>query len=69
MTSEQFKAWRLLLHLSKEDAAAALGVHRETIANYESGHRRDPGKTPARIPRVVALACSAIAHGLPPYGG
>jgi len=68
MTPAQFAAWRERLHLSKRAAAEALGVHPETIANYESGQRRDTGKR-VEIPRAIALACSAIAHGLPPYGG
>jgi predicted transcriptional regulator len=67
MTPATFTTWRQQLSLSRREAADALGVHIETIANYESGRRRDTGK-PVIIPRSIALACSAVAMGLPPYG-
>ena len=42
-------------------AAAELGLNIRTYRNYETGT--------GTIPRYVALACSAVAHNLPPYGG
>ncbi len=47
-------------------STCALGLSYETIANYEVGERRD-GRM-VTIPKTVALACSAIAMNLPPYG-
>lgn len=58
MTPESLIAWRTRLGLKKAGAARALGVSRNSYAAYEDGARP--------IPRYVALACAAIAFGLPP---
>lgn len=58
MTPAQLTAWRQRLGLSKVGAAEAIGCHRDAIAKWEAG------KHP--IPRYIALACAAVAHGLPP---
>jgi transcriptional regulator with XRE-family HTH domain len=52
MHPEEMFAWRMVHGYSKRDAAAALGLARNTLRAYESG--RYP------IPRYVALACQAI---------
>lgn len=59
MKSCEFTEWRERLKMKKIDAASALGCSKNTITHYESG---------GRIPRYIALACSAIALNLPPYG-
>lgn len=58
MTGEQLKAWRSRLGYNITEAAEAIGCHRNAIASWEAG------KHP--IPRYIALACAAVAHGLPP---
>jgi predicted transcriptional regulator len=50
--------WRKRLSLSQRAAAKSLGVGTRSLSDYETG------KTP--IPRAVALACAAVAFGLPP---
>jgi transcriptional regulator with XRE-family HTH domain len=44
--------------LNKSGAAKALGIARNSLQAYLSG---------AKIPRAVALACAAIAVGLPEH--
>ncbi len=58
MTPASFLAWRKRLGLTKIEAARRLGVGRNTILAYETGK--------ATIPLYVALACAALAFGLPP---
>ncbi len=53
MTPEQLASWRLGLYLSKRQAAAALGVARNTYRAYEMG------KHP--IPRYIWLATTTIS--------
>lgn len=60
MTPEQIKAWQAHLKLSNTAAAGALNVNVRTYADWRSGRTRTPG--------CLALACSAVAMGLPPYG-
>lgn len=61
MKAEEFKAWRERMGLKKIEAAEALGISRNMPQRYEDGL--------APIPRYIALACAAVAHGLPPIGG
>lgn len=49
---------RKRLNLSQRGMAKALQLGTRTLSNYETG------KTP--IPAFVALACAALAFGLPP---
>ena len=60
MTPAQFTEWRGRLGLSKVAAAETLGLSRNMPQKYEAGE--------AEIPRYVALACAAVALGIPPYG-
>jgi DNA-binding transcriptional regulator YdaS (Cro superfamily) len=60
-------AWRMRLALLQKDAAAMLGISVSTLGQYERGVVRRAGGDAVEIPRAVALACSAIAAGLPPY--
>ncbi len=57
MTPSTLIAWRERLQLSKVAAAWALGVSRESIARWERGEYP--------VPRHIALACAAIALGIP----
>lgn len=59
MTGSEFRAWRARLGLSLAGASLALGCSKTTLVGYEKG---------GRIPRYIALACSALAFGLPPVG-
>jgi len=58
MSPKSLTAWRNRLGLNKSAAALALGLARNTLEAYERGR--------VRIPLYIALACSALAHGLPP---
>jgi DNA-binding XRE family transcriptional regulator len=58
MTPAALTAWRARLHLNQTKAAKILSCSRNSIANWEAG------KT--EIPLYIALACAAIAQGIPP---
>jgi transcriptional regulator with XRE-family HTH domain len=61
MTPAAFKAWRKRLGLSQRGAGDALGLSLRAVQNYESGERR--------VTKTLALACAAVAFGLPPIPG
>ena len=65
MTPTDLTAWRQRLGLTKGQAAEALGVSYSMYRYYERGARHDG--TPVYIPYTVALACAAVAYGLPPW--
>jgi len=46
------------LGLNKVEAASALGIARSTLDRYLAGS--------VAIPKSIALACAAVAQGLPP---
>ena len=56
MTPDQMRALRAQLGHRQQDLALALGLTKRAIAHYEGGTRP--------IPRLVALACLALAHNL-----
>lgn len=58
MTPDSLAAWMTRLHLSKTQAASSLGLARSTLDRYLDGS--------VKIPPYIALACAAIAHGVPP---
>jgi len=58
MTGGAFAAWRERLGFTKSKAAIVLGLSRNSVIAYETGAKP--------IPLHVALACAALAHGLPP---
>lgn len=58
MTSASIRALRERLAFTKKGLAEALGVDRKTLQRYEDGT--------SPIPRHIALAGAALAHGLPP---
>jgi hypothetical protein len=59
MTPTTLSAWMTRLGYNKSGAALALGLARNTLDGYLAGR--------VRIPRYIALACSAIAQGLPEH--
>lgn len=65
MTPADLIEWRKRQGLKKTDAAKRLGVSYSMYRYYENGEREDGTKV--EIPLAIALACSAIAFGLPPY--
>ena len=67
MTHTQLTAWRERLGWSQAEAARQLGLSPNAYGAFEAGHYLDgrPSK-PARIKRHIALACAALAYGLPP---
>jgi plasmid maintenance system antidote protein VapI len=58
MTGASLEAFRVRMKWSKSELSAALGCDRKTL------NRQLDGRSP--IPRYIALACSSLAHGLPP---
>lgn len=60
MTPADLFSFRKRFKLTKKAAAFLFSCSYQTIANYEKG------LTP--IPKPIALAASAYAMGLPPYG-
>ncbi len=57
MNAKSLIAWRERLGYNQSEACRKLGLSRTTLAAYERGQK---------IPNYIALACAAIAHGLPP---
>jgi hypothetical protein len=61
--TNDFEAWLSLMggrrRITDSAAAEMLGLARNTVQAYRTG------RTP--MPRPVALACAALAFGLPPW--
>jgi transcriptional regulator with XRE-family HTH domain len=60
MTSQELKDFRKRFNWSQSELAKRLGCSPRSIANWEGG------KT--AIPESIALAVSAVALNIPPYG-
>ena len=58
MTPTSLAAWMARQKLNKVETAAILGIARTTLDRYLDGR--------TEIPKAVALACAAVAQGLPP---
>lgn len=58
MKTETLLDFRRRLGLSQTKFAERLGIGRRTLGQYERGE--------SEIPETVALACAALAFGLPP---
>ena len=54
MTPDDLYSWRVAHNLSKREAAAALGIARNTLRCYESGRHV--------IPKYIMLACNQISE-------
>jgi len=67
MKPEQFKAWRKKMGFTQQQAADALGLSIQALGNYERGTRYEDGRE-VKIPRSIALACSAVVADLKPFG-
>ena len=48
-------------------AATELGIPRESVGLYEAGKRRDGSGTAVVVPRLIELACAALAASLTGY--
>jgi transcriptional regulator with XRE-family HTH domain len=59
VTPADFIAWRTSLGFSRAEAARRLGIHANSMTNYEQGR--------TEIPLTVALACAAVATDLAPW--
>lgn len=60
MTGSELVALRARFGWSQARAAQVLGCSARSISNWESGRHE--------VPDSIALAASAVAMGLPPYG-
>lgn len=60
MTPAGFHSWRTRMGFNRSQAAEALGLSRNQPQRYEDGI--------VPIPLYIALACAALAYGLPPVG-
>lgn len=58
MTGQDFTDWMKLMGLNASQAAAALGVSRNSIPNYQKSES---------IPRTIMLACRALSYRLPDW--
>ena len=65
MTPADFRSWQARMGLTVRAAADLLGVAPSTVQAYRTGISRSTGQ-PVAVPRVVALACAALAAGLGP---
>ena len=65
MTPAEFRAWQAHMGLTVRAAAELLDVAPSTVQAYRTGISRSTGQ-PVAVPRVVALACAALAAGLGP---
>ena len=63
MTPADLRAWQAHMGLTVRATAELLGVAPSTVQAYRAGISRSTGK-PVAVPRVVALACAALAAGL-----
>ena len=66
MTPTDLRAWQAAMGYTYDSAAEALGINRSTYADLLSGVSRATGK-PKDVDRRTALACAAIAAGLPEW--
>ena len=66
MTPAEFRAWQAHMGLTVRAAAESLDVAPSTVQAYRTGVSRSTGQ-PVAVPRVVALACAALAAGLGPW--
>lgn len=66
MTPSDLSAWRAHMLLSQREAAAALGISLPTYQRLERGAEWSDGAA-VHIDRRTALACAALAAGLPEW--
>jgi transcriptional regulator with XRE-family HTH domain len=58
MTPEQLEAFRARLGWTRRQLGRELGISQDRLRRFLSGTQA--------IPRSIALACAALAHGLAP---
>ena len=64
MTPADLAAWQAHMRFTQREAAAALGVTLPTYQEWRRGERFKDN-APVEIDRRTALACAALAAGLP----
>jgi len=58
MNAKEFCDWMARMDLNNLEAAAALGISRNTVPRYKK----------EGTPLYIDLACAALSYGLPPMG-
>ena len=66
MTPADFRSWQAHMGLTVRAAADLLGVAQSTVQDWRTGTSRSTGK-PIELPKMLALACAALAAGLGPW--
>lgn len=68
MTPADLRAWQASMgYTSQDQAADALGMSVSGYKDLVGGQRRTTGKPIEQIDRRTALACAALAAGLPEW--
>ena len=66
MSPTDFIAWQARMGLTVRAAAELLGVAPSTVQDWRTGVSRRTGQ-PIELPRMLGLACAALAAGLKPW--
>ena len=66
MTPAEFRDWQAHMGLTVRATAELLGAAPSTVQDWRTGVSRSTGQ-PIELPRILALACGALAAGVGPW--
>lgn len=66
---QRMKARRVLARLRQQDVAAAIGVSRMSVANFEAGRQRPPVHRLLRAAQVIGCPVTDLLPSWDPPGG